>query len=149
VDRAYDVSLRIPPRLTCAALIFDDQERILLVRENYGRRRYGPPAGAVEAGETPQQAVVREVMEETCLNVRVTRLVALYDSRSKRDRWLTFWFRCEIEAGEPHLPESDEIAEVGWYDPEKLPRPLTHSARVITDGVFGEYGIVREDFIDD
>jgi ADP-ribose pyrophosphatase YjhB (NUDIX family) len=142
-------SARIPPKLTCAALIFDDQDRILLVRENYGDRRYGPPAGAVEVGETPQEAVVREVMEETCLSVRVVRLVALYHSRTRRDRWLTFWFRCEIEAGELSLPESDEIAEVGWYDPRKLPHPLTHSARVITDGILGEYGIVGEDFVDD
>jgi ADP-ribose pyrophosphatase YjhB (NUDIX family) len=149
VKRVHESSLRIPPKQTCAALIFDDQDRILLVRENYGRRRYGPPAGAVEADETPQEAVIREVMEETCLAVRVTRLVALYHSRSKSSRWLTFWFRCEIERGEPRLPESGEIAEIGWYDSKELPRPLTHSARVITDGIPGEYGVVRDDFIDD
>lgn len=134
--------------MTCVGLIFDDAGRILLVRENYGGRRYGPPAGAVEPDETPQEAVVREVREETSLEVRPTRLIALYDSRSRDGRFLTFAFRCEIERGAPMLPGTSEIAEVGWFDPSDLPRPLTHSARVITDALLGEYGLVREDLID-
>ena len=44
-----------------AAWIFDEHGRVLLIRENYDRRRYGPPGGKVEPGESPREAVVREV----------------------------------------------------------------------------------------
>jgi len=142
------MGIKVPPTLTCTALIFDGARRILLIRENYGERRYGPPAGAVEPAETPQEAVVREVFEETCVDVRVERLVALYHSRGRRQRWLTFAFRCEIERGTPTIPTTGEIAEIGWFDPSDLPEPLTHSARAIADGVVGEFGIVRDVFVD-
>jgi ADP-ribose pyrophosphatase YjhB (NUDIX family) len=51
--------------------------RLLLIQENYGQRRYGPPGGRDEAGENPQQAVLREVREETGLAVRVQRLIGM------------------------------------------------------------------------
>ena len=131
--------------MTVAAFIFDAAGRILLIKENYGRRRYGPPGGRIEAGESPRQAVLREVREETGLQVRVSRLIAMYYFAD--EPWLAFAFRCEIEQGEMALPETGEIAEVGWFDPRNLPTPQTNLAlRAIPDAVRGEYGIVR-DFI--
>jgi ADP-ribose pyrophosphatase YjhB (NUDIX family) len=61
-----------------AAAILDDGGRVLLVKENYDRRRYAFPGGAVEPGETPLDAVVREKNEETGLAVSVEHLVGLY-----------------------------------------------------------------------
>lgn len=52
-------------RQAAAAWVFDGEGRLLLIRENYDRRRYGPPGGAVEPGESPLEAVVREFAEET------------------------------------------------------------------------------------
>ncbi len=129
--------------LTVAAFIFDAAGRLLLIRENYGRHRYGPPGGRVEAGESPQQAVLREVREETGLEVRVQRLIGLYYFAD--EPWLAFAFRCAIERGEPAVPDTGEIAEVGWFDLRDLPAPLTSLApRAIPDAAGGEYGMVRD-----
>ena len=129
--------------LTVAAFIFDPAGRLLLIKENYGRRRYGPPGGRVEAGESPQQAVLREVREEMGLEVRVQRLIGLYYFAD--EPWLAFAFRCAIERGEPAVPDTGEIAEVGWFDLRYLPTPLTNLApRVIPDAAMGEYGVVRD-----
>lgn len=60
-------------RLAAYALLVDDAGRVLLSREPVGRLP-GPwllPGGGVEHGEHPEQAVVREVQEETGLDVRV------------------------------------------------------------------------------
>ncbi len=131
--------------MAAAAFIFDESGRILLIKENYGRRRYGPPGGAIEAGESPQQAMIREVMEETCLKVRVDRLIGIYYFYSESERSLAFAFHCEIEDGQPAVPPSGEIAEVGWFDPNDLPAPLTNLApHAIADAIRGEYGLVRD-----
>jgi 8-oxo-dGTP diphosphatase len=49
--------------------------RLACVQVGYSRFTYDLPGGAVEAGETPEQALVREYLEETGLLVRVTKPV--------------------------------------------------------------------------
>ena len=38
---------------------------------------------------------------------------------------VAFGFRCEITAGQPRVPDGDEIAEVGWYEAGRWPEPRT------------------------
>jgi hypothetical protein len=40
-------------------------------------------------------------------------------------RYLGFGFRCRLVDGTPHIRLPEEIAEVGWFDPEQLPAPAT------------------------
>jgi 8-oxo-dGTP pyrophosphatase MutT (NUDIX family) len=88
---------------SAGAAIFDDAGRVLLIKENYDRERWGFPGGAVEVGETIEQAVVREVREETGLDVRVDGRVGSY---SLADSSLVcHLFRCTIQAGTAAVPE--------------------------------------------
>ncbi len=129
--------------ITVAACIFDEAGRILLIKENYGRRRYGPPGGRMEAGESPRQAVIREAREEIGVDVRVSHLIGMYYFAD--EPWLAFAFRCEIESGQPIVPSTGEIAEIGWFDSDDLPMPLTNlSPHAIPDAVRGECGVVRD-----
>jgi ADP-ribose pyrophosphatase YjhB (NUDIX family) len=130
--------------MSASAFIFDEAGRLLLIRENYGRRRYGPPGGQIEAGESPRQAVIREAREEICARVEVEGLIGIYYF-SGREPWLAFAFRCRIESGQPAVPPTGEIAQVGWFDPGDPPSPLTDLLpRVLPDAVGGAYGIVRD-----
>ncbi len=75
--------------------------------------------------------------------VRVERLTGLYYFAD--EPWITFAFRCAIEHGEPRVPDTGEIAEVGWFSPDALPVPLTSLApRAIPDAASGEYSVVRD-----
>ena len=94
-----------------AALIIDDANRVLLIREGYEAGRYGLPGGVIEAGETPRDAVIREVHEELGLSVEPQELVAVYYLRTDRSEGLRFFFRCEVIDGRPKVPESGEIAD--------------------------------------
>jgi NUDIX domain-containing protein len=67
------------PRRGAAAVIFDADGRVLLVKENYDRRRWSLPGGAVEAGESEEEAVIREAAEETGVVVRIHHLIGSYD----------------------------------------------------------------------
>lgn len=112
--------------LAASAIVFDERSRVLLIRENYGRRRYGLPGGSVEQDESPWAAAVREAMEETTLTVVAHHLVAVCAGPLGRRVWVVhFGFRCDRVAGEARVPEGDEIAEVGWYPPDRWPEPRT------------------------
>ncbi|HEY2354128.1 MAG TPA: NUDIX hydrolase [Gaiellaceae bacterium] len=65
-------------RQAAAAWVFDESGRILLIKENYDRRRYGPPGGAVERGESPVEAACREFIEETGATFEPAALIGLH-----------------------------------------------------------------------
>lgn len=52
-------------RMGAAAVILDEDRRVLLVKHTYGRRNWELPGGYVELDESAADAVVREVREET------------------------------------------------------------------------------------
>ena len=113
-------------RVSCSATIFDAaRERILLTRRT-DNGRWCLPGGAVEAGESVEETCVREVREETGLEVRVTRLVGVYSSPdfvvvyADGNRWqfISLSFEAEVLGGELGL--SDETTEAGYFTPVEI-----------------------------
>jgi 8-oxo-dGTP diphosphatase len=113
------VAMTVAPSWMVGALaVLERDGRVLLVRPVY-RRVWALPGGVVSRGETPGEAVVREVREETGLEVRVVGPGAcVVDAGPRR---VDFAFRVEqTAAGEPKADPS-EIAEVGWFAWDDLP----------------------------
>ena len=108
-------------------VIFDAEDRVLLChRRDFDA--WNLPGGGVEDGESPWDAVVREVREEVCLEVRVTRLTGLYWKPETDD--LVFNFECRIVSGAPGC--SDEADAVSFYALAELPANIapTHAERI-------------------
>lgn len=103
------------PMTGVGAVIFR-QDRVLLVQRGrepaYGR--WSLPGGLVELGETLEEAVKREVLEESGLNVEVRDLVAALDRVILDDKgrieyhYILLDFLCECPQGEP-VPASDAL----------------------------------------
>ncbi len=93
-------------------------------------RTWAMPGGAVEAGELPNEAVEREVEEETGLKVHAVRLVGLYYRQEKPDGMLIFTFRCIQRGGA--ITKSDEALQAGFLPVVPLPQPMfsLHQERV-------------------
>ena len=108
------------------ATIFDDQGRVLLVHQTYKGSKWAWPGGVVEEDEAPWTAVVREVKEETGLDVQVVRLVGVYHIADRNS--LGFQFLCRVVSGELHV-DGQEISEARFFDPARLPVPMTQPAR--------------------
>lgn len=90
-------------------------------------RTWAQPGGAVEDGESPTEAVAREVEEETGIAVRPVRLVAVYFRPERPDGLLSFSFRCLQEGGE--LKRSRESLSVGFMDVYPPPTPMLEMHR--------------------
>jgi 8-oxo-dGTP diphosphatase len=86
-----------------------------------GRRRdidwWNLPGGGMELGETVDEALRREVLEETGVEVRVGRLAGVYSKPQKQEVVLTFL--CHVEGGA--LTETEEIVECRYFPPDALP----------------------------
>ncbi|MDE5860361.1 MAG: NUDIX hydrolase [Oscillospiraceae bacterium] len=85
--------------------------RVLLVRHTYGagKGRLIIPGGYVKIGESPQDAVVREVFEETGVTVRPDKLAGI---RFNEKDWYAV-FTAEYVSGEAHS-DGDENSEAVW-----------------------------------
>jgi 8-oxo-dGTP diphosphatase len=98
------------------AVVENDGGEVLLTRRRESDD-WVLPGGSVEHEEAPWEAVVREVAEETGLEVEVVRLVGLYAKRQERD--LVLVFEASATGGEPRA--SDERDRVAFFDPGRLP----------------------------
>jgi ADP-ribose pyrophosphatase YjhB (NUDIX family) len=112
----------ITPKVGVDAAIFDDEGRMLLVlRSDNGR--WCLPCGWVDPNETPAQAVIREVREETGLEARITRLVDVVTRFPSVDYGLYTMvgivYLCEAIGGA--LRPSHETPDVRYWQIEDVP----------------------------
>jgi len=115
------------PRFVVVALVLVRQgDDVLLVRQSYGQRYWSLPGGMIEHGESVDQAAIREVKEETGLDVRLTRVVGIY-SRPDEDA-LAVTFEAEVVGGELH-PAADDVSECRYFPLDHLPEPIRDHLR--------------------
>ena len=98
------------------AVIFDAESKVLLCHRT-DRDAWNLPGGKVEVGESPWDAVVREVQEEVGLLVRVERLLGVYSMPERRD--LVLNFLCVPREGSIRV--SAEADEVRWFNRDDIP----------------------------
>jgi len=67
-----------PTDLTVAAVVEHDGKYLLVEERAMGRRVFTQPGGHIETGETPEQAVIRETLEETGCTVECQDLIGVY-----------------------------------------------------------------------
>jgi len=98
------------------AIIEDNQGNIILIKRRYPPYKdyYALPGGAVEKGETPKQAVIREIKEETNLDVEIESKLGVYDKpgRDPRGDVHSTAYKCRIVGNEDQIKSGDDSKDV-------------------------------------
>ena len=105
--------------VSVAGLVINDSGEILLVKSP--RRGWEYPGGLVEPGETLQDALIREIKEESGIEVKITGFIGLCKNIEKDS--VNIDFCCKAVGGK--LTTSDESTEVMWVNKEKALEMIT------------------------
>ena len=120
------------PKVAAGVLLSDGEGRVLLMQRGHNPRKglWSYPSGYVDAGETVENAAVRETREEVQVEVRLDGLLGVYSQEG--DRVILVLYRGIIVSGDPH-PGSESMA-VDYFHPESLPElAFPRDARIIQD----------------
>ncbi|MEG2803564.1 NUDIX domain-containing protein [Stenotrophomonas sp.] len=122
------------PRLGCGAVIQRADGAVLLVQRGRPPEQghWGLPGGKVDWMETVEAAVVREVQEETGLQVVIERLLCVVDhfEPALAQHWVApVYLARSVDDRPARCCEPEALLAVQWFRPDALPAPLTLSAR--------------------
>ena len=122
-----------------AACIANDKGEILLQDRAASKDAWGFPGGALELGESADKAVIREVREETGLDVGVEALIGVYTkyfgeyTNWDRAQTIVFFFKCSIVGGSLRV-DQNETFDLGFFDPHDAPHLFNEQHRdMLTD----------------
>ncbi|MGA9347433.1 MAG: NUDIX hydrolase, partial [Anaerolineae bacterium] len=80
------------------------------------------PGGSIEPGETPEQAAIREVKEETGLDIRIVRPYAVVRGVNDYGSYRVHYFQADVVGGEAKAGDPDGlIHRVAWVPADRLP----------------------------
>jgi ADP-ribose pyrophosphatase YjhB (NUDIX family) len=121
------------------AVVLDRDNRVLLVRRA-DNGRWTLVTGCLEPGEQPAVGAVREVAEETAVQVQVERLLSVTAlplmtfANGDQTYWLDVTFRCRPLGGQARVND-DESVDVGWFGLDGLPDIPVRHAQAIEDAL--------------
>lgn len=117
--------------VTVCAVIHDGNGKILMMKRGQQARdergNWDICGGAVEFGESIDNAICREVTEELCTEPLDIEFLKVYDAHREHAGSPTHWIALvhtvrvdpnKVKIGEPH-----KIAEIGWFTKDTLPEP--------------------------
>jgi 8-oxo-dGTP diphosphatase len=109
-------------RIPCAgAVIKDDEARLLLILRGHdpGKGLWSIPGGRIEPGETDRDAVVREVREETGLEVACGRLLGAVERPGHAGDVIEIRDYTAVHVG-GELAAGDDAADARWFTPDEV-----------------------------
>jgi len=118
--------------ISASFIIHDGNGRILLqkrgakARDENGNWDIG--GGAIEFGETINEAVTREIKEELCVDPIEIKFLTVYDAfrkhKGQKTHWIAIIHAVKVDSKKVRIGEPEKIEEIGWFTSNSLPRPL-------------------------
>lgn len=118
--------------VSASFIVHDGKGRILLqkrgpnARDEQGAWDIG--GGAIEFGESIDEAVRREVLEELSCAPLGIEFLTIYDAhrthKGNKTHWVAIIYTVQVDPKAVKIGEPDKIDELGWFTSKKLPTPL-------------------------
>jgi 8-oxo-dGTP diphosphatase len=96
------------------------------------------PGGKLHFGEKFLEGALREVKEETGIDVNSAKVICINEDMVEGAHFVTIGLLCEDFSGEANVMEPDEITEWNWFSLNDLPEPLYFPSEKVKDVINGE-----------
>lgn len=112
------------PKVDIRAVIFRGTDELLMVQETIDNNKWTIPGGWADVGYTPFEVAEKEAWEETGLEVKATRLLAVFDKKMHPhpyQPWYVykFFILCKVTGGEL-LTRTNETSGISWVNKKDL-----------------------------
>ncbi len=131
-----------------AAIVLNEQGEILLQKRG-DFHAWGLPGGAIELGESAEEAMIREVYEETGFIVKVNNFLGVYTRYTNvypngdRAQSIAIFFICSIVSGNLHI-DHDETLDLQFFAPAEAPKLFNQQSQdAFDDFVKGKRGVCQ------
>lgn len=112
---------------SCGAIVINKNNKILLVHHNAGHWDF--PKGHIENGETEEQTAIREVKEETNIDIIINnkyRYTTSYSPKENVMKEVVYFLAQNID--EDKKPQLEEVSEVKWFTYEEAMNTITYES---------------------
>jgi len=118
------------PLVAVGAVIFDNEGKVLLVKRKHAPNKgnWAIPGGKVKYGETLEEAIRREMKEETNLDINVKEPLAIVEIIKEGFHYVIIDFICEIAGGE--LRAGSDAGEAKFFSIEEIKKLYTSPTTV-------------------
>jgi len=115
------------PKVDVRAVVFDEQDRLLMVREQIDGR-WSLPGGWADVGFTPAEIAVKETYEEAGMQVEPVRLLAIFDKKCHDhppDIFYAYKIFIECRSVDGRIETGYETTDAGYFGEDELPELST------------------------
>ncbi len=121
----------------CDMILIEDGKLLLVKRAKEPfKGEWALPGGRIEENETAEQCAVREMKEETGLDVEPVRLVGIYSDPDRDPRGIIAASYIVRRTG-GELKAGDDAGEAAWFPLDKLPPLATDHRKIVEDAIPG------------
>ena len=118
------------PLVAVGAVIFNNEGKVLLVKRKHppNKGSWAIPGGKVKYGETLEEAIKREMKEETNLDIKVEEPLAIVEIIKEGFHYIIIDFICEVKGGE--LKAGSDAEEAKFFSIEEIKKINTSPTTV-------------------
>ena len=133
IDNKFD-----HPRAGLGAIILNTEGKILIgKRKGSHAPHYSIPGGSLKLGETFEEGIIREIKEETDLDIYNPKVIAIVNNLATYNEegvhYVSVVLLVKNFSGEPRIVEPEKCEGWSWVDPHNLPLPHFHASRMAVE----------------
>lgn len=129
IRKAYWFIFR--PKTFGVKILIESENKYLLVKNTYGGHYWTLPGGGIARKESKEEAIIRELAEETSLRVNLDdlRYLGAYKSNLEFKKDTVFCFYSNIEKEKNIIVDQKEIQVAKWFDKNNLPKDISRATK--------------------
>lgn len=133
--------------ITCVSFCHDGKGNLLFHKRSQNcrdeRGNWDVGGGSLEFGESFEEGVRREVMEEYCCEILDLKYLGAHNvlrtnHENKKTHWIALFFASKVDPEKVKIGEPDYMDDIGWFSENNLPEPI-HT------NFYNVYNLIKEE----